>query len=278
VSPRVRKDAGWRLFLRTVMGRSYPRIIGYQREISKLVIDVGLPLIGIFAYVFVYRAIRAPEVFIGYVVLGGAMTAFWLQVLWGMAAQFFWERQMGNLGLYIMAPTSMMAILMGMAVGGAVLAGIRAALVIAIGVWVFHIHFAVANGWLVALVLLLMLSALYAMGMMFASLFLLWGREARNMMDVLQEPAYLLSGTYFPVRNLNFWVASAASFIPLTLGLDAMRQLVTAQGTVLGFLSPDVESVVLLALTIFFLIGARFALRYMEHLAISEGKLTETRA
>ena len=32
--PRLHKDAGWRLFLRTVMGRAYPRVIGEQRQIS----------------------------------------------------------------------------------------------------------------------------------------------------------------------------------------------------------------------------------------------------
>jgi ABC-2 type transport system permease protein len=277
VSSRVHKDAGWRLFLRTVGGRAYPRVL-YQRQISRILIDVGLPLIGLFAYVFVYRAIHAPEVFIGYVVLGGAMTAFWLNILWGMAAQFFWERQMGNLSLYIMAPTSMMAILMGMALGGAVLAGVRAAVVILIGMWMFHIHYAVAHLGLVVVIFGLLLAALYAMGMMLASLFLLFGREARHMIDLLQEPAYLLSGTYFPVRSLNFWVASAASLIPLTLGLDAIRQLVTAQGTVLGFLTPGVEGAALFVLSVIFLIGARYSLRHMEHLAISEGKLTETRA
>jgi len=61
MSPRLYKDSGWRLFVRTVLGRAYPRIIGYQREVSKLVIDVGLPLIALFAYVFVCRAIHAPE-------------------------------------------------------------------------------------------------------------------------------------------------------------------------------------------------------------------------
>jgi ABC-2 type transport system permease protein len=37
-------------------------------------------------------------------VLGGAMTAFWLNVVWMMAAQFYWERDQGNLELYFTAP------------------------------------------------------------------------------------------------------------------------------------------------------------------------------
>ena len=278
MSPRVHKATGWRLFLRTVIARAYPRIVGYHREMSKLAIDVGLPLIAVFAYVFVYRAIHAPEIYAGYVILGGAMSAYWTNVLWAMSAQFFWERQMGNLALYIVAPTSLMAILLGMAIGGIVVATIRAVLIVLIGALLFHVQFAVASWLLLTAVVVLTIAALYAMGMMFASLFLLFGREARHFIEASQEPAYLLSGTYFPIRSLGVWVAGAASLVPLTLGLDAIRQLVFAPGAKLGFLSPRIEIIVLFALNALFLIGAYLALQYMERLAIAEGKLTESRA
>jgi len=80
---------------------------------------------GLSAYVFVYRAIHAPDAFVGFVVLGGAMSSFWLNVLWSMSNQFFWERENGNLALYIMAPCPMTAILLGMALGGIVIATLR---------------------------------------------------------------------------------------------------------------------------------------------------------
>jgi ABC-2 type transport system permease protein len=277
MSPRLHKDTGWRLFIRTVLGRAYPRIFGYQREPSKLAIEISLPLIGLLAYVFVYRSIHAPDNFTGYVILGGAMTTYWLNVMWGMSTQFFWERQMGNLSLYIIAPTSLMAILLGMATGGIIIASIRAGFIILFGSLLFHIHFAVVSFPMVILVLFLTLASLCGMGMMFASLFLMFGRGARHIAEVTQEPAYLISGTYFPIRSLNFWVAAAASLIPLTLGLDAMRQLVFISGASPGFLPAKLECEILLVLGCIFLVGARSALGYMEHLAVSEGTLTENR-
>jgi ABC-2 type transport system permease protein len=72
-------------------------------------------------------------------------------------------------------------------------------------------------------------------------------------------------------------VAAAASFIPLTLGLDAMRQLIFPSGAALGFLNVNVEITVLIILCIVFLIGAKFLLDYMEKLAIREGRITESR-
>ena len=80
------KHDGLRLFLMTVIGRSYPRIVGMQREKSWLFIDVFIPFLSVAAYVFVYRAIGAPEDYIGFVVVGGAMTEFWLNILWSMSS------------------------------------------------------------------------------------------------------------------------------------------------------------------------------------------------
>ena len=107
----VKKATGATLFIKTVVARAYPRVIGQQREKSWMFFDVFLPMLAVSAYVFVYRAIGAPEEYVGFVVIGGAMTAFWINVLWSMSSQLYWEKETGNLGLYIMAPNSMMAIL-----------------------------------------------------------------------------------------------------------------------------------------------------------------------
>jgi ABC-2 type transport system permease protein len=119
--------------------------------------------------------------------------------------------------------------------------------------------------------------ALYGMGMMAASVYLLLSREAWHISNLAQEPIYLVSGFYFPVKNLSFWLAVSASLIPLTLGLDAMRQLVFPSGVALGFLSVPIEITILIGLSVTFLVGARYLLAYMERLAIREGRLTESR-
>jgi ABC-2 type transport system permease protein len=274
---RVKKYTGWRLFIQTVIARSYPRIIGQQREKSWIFFDIFLPLLGVSAYVFVYRAIHAPEEYVGFVVMGGAMTAFWMNVLWSMSSQLYWEKEQGNLALYIMAPNSMMAILLGMALGGMVATTLRAAVIVVLGSWIFRVHYAVFSYFQLFSIFCLAMLALYGLGMMAASVYLLLGREAWHISNLAQEPIYLISGFYFPVKNLNFWLAVTASLIPLTLGLDAMRQLVFPSGVTFGFLSVTVEIGVLVGLSVVFLFGAHYLLRYMERLAIREGRLTESR-
>ncbi len=272
-----KKVGGWKRFLKTVIARAYPRLIGQQREKSWVFFDVLLPMLAVSAYVYVYRALRAPEEYIGFVVMGGAMTAFWMNVLWSMSSQLYWEKEQGNLALYIMAPTSLMAILLGMALGGMLATALRALVIVILGTLLFHVQFVVTSLLQLSAVFLLAMIALYGMGMMTASLFLLLSREAWHMANLAQEPIYLASGFYFPIKSLGFWVAAAASIIPLTLGLDAMRQLLFPSGASLGFLSVGVEVGILLGLCVLFLVGARVLLDYMERLAVREGRLTESR-
>lgn len=277
MTSRIKKNTGLRLFIQAVLGRAYPRVIALQREKSWMFFDIFLPMLAVSAYVFIYRAIGAPKEYIGFVVVGGAMTAFWLNVLWSMSSQLYWEKEQGNLALYIMAPNSMMAVLLGMAVGGLYATTQRALAILLIGSWVFEVEYVVASFLQLFAIFMLSMVALYGMGMMFASLFLLLSREAWHLTNLATEPVYLMSGFYFPIKNFNFWVAAAASIIPLTLGLDAMRQLVFPSGPALGFLTVQVELGILVLLSVIFLVGAKRLLGFMERLAIREGRLTESR-
>jgi ABC-2 type transport system permease protein len=271
----MRSRSAWTVFWRTVLGRAYPRIIGAQREKSWVFFEIFLPLLQVTAYVYIYRAIEAPPEFIGFVVLGGAMSAYWLNVLWSMASQLYWEKETGNLELYIVAPTSRMAILLGMALGGMFATTLRAIAVITIGTLLFHVSMTVQNVPVLLGVFLTTLVALYGLGMLLSSLFLLFGREAWHLSNLLQEPVSLVSGFYFPVRALGQVVAAAASILPITLGLDAMRQLLfPAMLGDLRFLSPEVELGILAGLAVLFLILARRALAYFETLARREGRLS----
>jgi len=262
-------------FLRTLVGRAYPRFIGLWREKSWIIFDVLFPLLQVSAYVYIYRAVGAPPEFAGFAVLGGAMIAYWMNVLWSMASQLYWEKETGNLQLYLIAPTSRMAILLGMALGGLTATTVRAAGVLLVGTLLFHVPLQVTDGALFFGVFVLTMVALYGLGMLLSSVFLLWGREAWHLSNLFQEPVFLFSGFYFPVRALGFWVAAFASLIPITLGLDAIRQLLYPRlMEKFRFLPVETELVILAGLSILFLFLARLGLRFFEDLARKEGRLT----
>ena len=219
------RHTGARLFLQAMLARTYVRIVGSLREPTWMVSDALFPNLGMCAFVLLYRALGAPRSFEALAVIGGVLTTYWINVVWGMGAQLYWEKQQGQLQLYFAAPCSRLAILSGMALGGLLATILRSVVGVAIGVWVFHIQVAPFSPWVLAAVFVLTMVALYAMGMMLSSLFLLYGREAWHTANAMQEPVYFLSGLYFPVRTLGALGAAAAGILPLTLGTDALRQV-----------------------------------------------------
>jgi ABC-2 type transport system permease protein len=265
----------WMTDLRAVGGRAYPRVTGLFREKSWVFFEILLPFLATSAFVFVYRALQAPPEYIGFVVLGGAMTAFWLNVIWMMASQLWWEKSQGNLELYFAAPMSIMSVLFGMAFGGIFMSSTRAIVVLAIAALLYSVQFEVLQWGLLLAVFFLTLAALYGLGMMLASLFLMWGREAFHLTQLFTEPVYFVSGLNFPVARLGFLGALALATIPLAVGLDAMRQLAFVGAEFpIGTPPPEVEALILIAMTVVFLVAARWMLRTLERMARKEGRLS----
>jgi ABC-2 type transport system permease protein len=261
--------------VRAVGGRAYPRVRGLVREPSWLFFEILLPFLATSTFVFVYRALGAPPEYIGFAVLGGAMTAFWLNVIWSMAQQLWWEKSQGNLELYFAAPMHFMSVLLGMAIGGFVMSSQRALVILLVATWLYGVTFAVDQWVLLIAVFLLTLASLYGLGMVLAGLFLMWGREAWHLTQFLQEPVYFVSGLNFPVARLGIIGAFAIALIPLAVGLDAMRQLAFADAAYpAGTPSPEVEVLILLVMTLVFITLARLTLRVLERLARREGRLS----
>ncbi len=261
--------------LRTVAGRSYPRIRGMAREKSWVFFEILLPFLATSAFVFVYRALEAPPEYIGFVVLGGAMTAFWLNVIWMMAQQLWWEKSQGNLELYFAAPMSFMSVLLGMAIGGLVMSSTRAVVVLVVASVLYGVSFAVDQWLLLIAVFVLTLTALYGLGTVLAALFLMWGREAWHLTQMMIEPVYFVSGLNFPISRLGFVGALAISLIPLAVGLDAMRQLAFADAAYpAGTPPPEIEALILVAMTVAFVLIARICIRSLERRARQEGRLS----
>jgi ABC-2 type transport system permease protein len=262
-----------RLGVKTMLGRAYPRLVSNIRELDWVLYEILLPLLQVIAYALVYRTLKAPPQYTGFVILGGAMTAFWLNVLWSMAAQLHWERQSGNLELYLMAPASMLWILAGMALGSMIATLVRAFVIIVIGSLLFGVTYHIVSLPVLILIFALTLIALYGLGSMLASLYLLYNREIWAVQEMIQQPVALITGFYFPVRTLGAFVGAFASLIPLTLGLDAMRQMLFPGGWRV-FLPVGGEVAILILLVVLFLAGAVWSFSAIERRAKIAGRLT----
>jgi ABC-2 type transport system permease protein len=273
----VGKDIGVKLFLRTMYARAYPRILGMNRELSWIFFEVVVPLINTSAFVFLYEALHAPRAFVGFVVLGGAMAAYWMNVLWMMATQLYWDKQMGNLELYVLSPTSLMAILLGMGVGGLYATTLRASTIAVVGTLIFGVAFNGSQWGFALLVFVVTMVALYGLGMVLSSIFLMWGREGWQIALSLTEPVNFLSGMNFPLGKLFTSIPGVltifSAIIPVSFGLDALRQLLFP-GQIVGVLPPVIEVAILGVMGVVFLVVAYLLLKRMEWLARVEARLS----
>jgi ABC-2 type transport system permease protein len=265
---------GLGLEARALAARAYVRVVGSVREPAWIISDAVFPALGMVSFVLLYRALGAPKSFEAVAVIGGILSTYWINVLWGMGAQLFWEKQQGQLALYFAAPCSRMSILGGMAIGGVFMTSARAIFGIALGFGVFGVRIAAVDLPPLVGVFLITMVALYALGMVLASLFLLYGREAWHLCNALTEPVYFASGMYFPLRTLGSLGAVLAGIIPLGLGIDAMRQILLHEGAH-GMLPLRIEIALLVVLGVVLMIVARASLAYLERLSKREGKLTQ---
>jgi ABC-2 type transport system permease protein len=262
------------LDLRAVRARAYVRIVGSIREPAWVFTDAVLPAFAMAAFVLLYRALGAPRSYETVAVIGGILSTYWLNVLWGMGAQLYWEKQQGQLALYFAAPCSRMSILAGMAIGSILIVTVRSTIAVAIGFLVLRVPIGSFDVGALGVVFLATMAALYSLGMLFSSLFLLYGREAWHTANAMQEPVYFLSGLYFPIRTLGALGMAAAGVLPLTLGTDALRQVLLGP-TAQGLLPLDRECLALGAFSALFLWLAGRSMAYLEALSKREGRLTQ---
>ena len=87
------------------------------------------------------------------------------------------------------------------------------------------------------------------------------------------EPVFFLGGFYFPVKQLGMLTATAAAaIIPITLGLDALRQTMFS-ATDTGLFDPRTEMWWLFGMGTVFLYAAIIIVDKLEAIGRRDGKL-----
>ena len=260
------------LWYRTMYSRAWVRVRSTYGEPLWVAVNLAVPLLSSLAMALLYRSTGLSR-FTGFAILGGVMLAFWGNVLWSMASQFNWDKEVGIFEIYLISPAPISAILVGMSLGGILATVPSAALVTLIG-WEFF-SISVNPSWVaVFLTFILTLASLYAMGMLLSSLYLAYGREAESLNNAIGEPINLLGGLYFPSIGTGspfpFAIQIIASFIPLTIGMDALRKSVFYTGGVQA-ISLDLLVLAIMAGVLLF-VGDR-ALKSLEERGRREGTL-----
>ncbi|HEY8135783.1 MAG TPA: ABC transporter permease [Candidatus Limnocylindrales bacterium] len=152
---------------------------------------------------------------------------FWnyLSVVFSIIAeQISWERWEGTLEYTMMAPVRRVSQLLGSTVFAIMWGFIHTAVVLTVLVLFFGIDLSHAD-FLTALVLMLVGSlSIIGIGMMAATLPLIWVERGDQMVFVIQSLLLLISGVYYSVTILPAPMQVLAAFSPATYILDGVRQ------------------------------------------------------
>jgi len=252
--------------------RAWVRVQSTFGEPLWLAVNLAVPLLSSLAMALLYASAGISK-YTGFAILGGIMLAFWGNVLWSMASQFNWDKEEGIFEIYLVSPAPITAILVGMSLGG-ILATVPSAALVALIGWVFF-SASINPSWIaIFLTFILALASLYAMGMLMSSLYLAYGREAESLNSAFAEPINFLSGLYFPSIGIGspfpFALQVAASLIPLTIGMDALRKSVFYAGNVAAV---GVDLVILAVMAVVLLFLGDRALKALENRGRRQGTL-----
>ncbi|HKC90293.1 MAG TPA: ABC transporter permease [Candidatus Limnocylindria bacterium] len=148
-----------------------------------------------------------------YVIVGTALSGIWSTLLFAGSGAISHERWMGTLELLAASPASFFVVIGGKLAGTTIFSLLSLVLAYGIGALLFGYPIAIAEpGWF-ALSLLLAVVALWATGMFFAPLAILWRAVGRFLLG-LEYPIFALSGFLFPVLLLPVWVLPISNVLP----------------------------------------------------------------
>ena len=178
-----------------------------------------------------------------YVVVGAGLSGLWSVALFDGAWAIQSERWQGTLELVSVSPAPLLLVLGGRLVGSMVFSLLSMAVSYAIGAWLFGYELVVRApvGFVVAL--LFGLASLWAMGILFAPIAILW-RAAARFLNVMEYPVYIAAGFLFPILLLPAWSRPASYALPPYWAAVALH------GTAAGELDAPALAAALAVLTV----------------------------
>jgi len=206
-------------------------IIKFSRTRSRIVSSVVMPIVWLtFIGVGFSSSVQIPGVeymdFLAPGIIG--MIILFTSIFSGVSV--IWDRQFGFLKEILVAPVSRTSIVLGKTMGGATVAVIHGAIMLAIssamGLIPFDSNFAAAFGFM------------GLTSVCFVSIGLIIATQMRSMegfqtiMSFLIMPIFFLSGALFPIENTPGWMQLASYFDPLTYGIDGIRNSLGIEGGV----------------------------------------------
>jgi len=178
-------------------------------------------------------------------------------LLWRYLSELFsetsnvisWERWEGTIESTFMAPISRVTHLLGMSMFSVLYAGGRLVLLSLWCALMFDLDLSNANLFAACAVLGLSTFSLLGLGLMGASLPLIYPEKGSQMAGIIEAGLLVVSGVYYPVEVLPGWLRVMSTVSPITYTLRGMRAAML-EGASLGDLHAELIPLVITAIVL----------------------------
>jgi ABC-2 type transport system permease protein len=170
-----------------------------------------------------------------YLAIGALTWSYMANLFMAIAESVQWERWEGTIEYSMMAPISIMTYILGSCLFGVIYGLVRTSVVLVAIVLMFHLD-ANQAGFLPALALVAVGSfSFVGIGIMAATLPLLFTEKGAQMTYVIEALLLLISGVYFNVTVFPGWLQAISHLSPATYVLRGIRQVLlgSTSGSVL---------------------------------------------
>ncbi len=213
-------------FFKSVQTIWMREIIRFWRDKPRIISTAFQPIMFLVVFGFGFRQILSQSslgidflqfVYPGIIAMNVMGIAFFSSV------STVWDREFGFLKEILVAPVSRTSIVVGKIAGAATVATLQALILLVLapfigvplsGIIIFHL-----------IVFMILLSfAIAGLGLLIASL-MTTTESFSVVMQVLFFPMFFLSGAFFPLAQVPYWMELLSKVDPLTYGVDAFRQI-----------------------------------------------------
>jgi ABC-2 type transport system permease protein len=139
----------------------------------------------------------------------------------GLAMTFSRERELGTLDGMLMTPISRFSIVMGKAMAQAIRGIISGILIVILSIILFGVKI-YGNIFLMSLIIFLGILSFTGLGLI-ATSFVSDQESAQMIMLMIQMPMIFISGIFYPVLQLPWWLRDIAYMLPLSYTVSAFR-------------------------------------------------------
>ncbi|GAC1321487.1 MAG: hypothetical protein NVSMB22_07120 [Chloroflexota bacterium] len=168
--------------------------------------------------------------FVLYLAVGTLTWSYMASLFNAIAESVQWERWEGTIEYTMMAPISRLTYVLGSCLFGVVYGLARTAFVVAALILMFHLE-ANSAGMLPALAIIAVGSISFVgIGIMAATLPLLFTEKGAQMTYVIEACLLLVSGVYYPVSVLPMWMQPLSHISPATYILSGIRDQLVGHG------------------------------------------------